>query len=135
MSTKVVGNIKLDFVAPDVVRASWTDSFGPTEADALMDFTRATKTERGLTTVVMLVDVRSASGIAASARKKIAEMAKARPWLATAVVGAAFPIKVAIELIVNATKLIQQETSPTKFFDDEPSALAWLAEQRKLAAG
>ena len=130
MSARTVGNIAMRFDAPDVLHMKWQGSFGEAEADALLAYTRELKAQADVKHVMLYIDVREAGSIDARARKKISELTKEKPFLASAIVGASFPIRVAVELIVNAARLLVKDSAETRFFDDDASALAWLAEVR-----
>jgi hypothetical protein len=130
MSVRTIGNIAMSFVAPDVLHMSWRGSFGEAEADGLLAYTRELKAKPDVKHVLLYIDVREAGSIDARARKKISELTKEKPYLASAIVGASFPIRVAVELIVNAAKLLVKDSAETRFFEDEASANAWLAEMR-----
>jgi hypothetical protein len=132
MSTKTVGNVTLAFVEPDVLSMTWKGSFGVAEADALLAYTDEVKAK--VSRLFFVIEVHQATGIDASSRKKIAALTKARPYAASAVVGASFPIKVAVELIINAAKLVNSDQTETRFFSTLAEANAWIDEVRKAAA-
>ena len=129
MSTKTVGGVTLGFVEPDVLSMRWTGSFGVAEADALLADTDEVRAR--VPRLFFVIDVQGATGIEASSRKKIAALTKARPYAASAVVGASFPIRVAVELIVNAAKLVNTDQTETRFFATIAEANAWIDELRK----
>lgn len=134
MSARIVGNVSMTFVAPDVLRMDWKSSFGEAEADALLAYTAELRKRADVPHLFLLIDVRQASGIDSRARKKISELTKARPYVASAVIGASFPIRVAIELIVNAARLLVKDSAETRFVDDEAAANAWFVEVRQQIA-
>lgn len=130
MSERTIGNIAMSFVEPDVLHMKWRASFGEAEADALLAYTHELKAQHATKPLMLYIDVREAGSIDARARKKISELTKEKPYAASVVVGASFTIRVAVELIVNAARLLVKDSAPTRFFDDETSAHAWLAEMR-----
>jgi hypothetical protein len=134
MSVLTIGNIAMSFVSPDVLQMKWKASFGEAEADGLLAYTHELKARPDVKHLLLCIDVREAGSIDARARKKISELTKEKPYLASAIIGASFPIRVAVELIVNAARLLVKDSAETRFFDDDASANAWLAEVRATAA-
>jgi len=135
MSARTIGDVTLDFVSPDVLEVRWKGSFGAAEADALFAFTEELRKRPDNKHLFLYIDVHAASGIDSRARKRISDLTKARPYTASAVVGASFPIRVAIELIVNAARLLVKDATETRFFDTDAEARAWLDEVRGRMAG
>lgn len=129
---KTVGDVTLDFVQPDVLSMRWKGSFGVAEADALLAYTDELRAR--VPRLFFLIEVEGATGIEASSRKKIAALTKARPYAGSAVVGASFPIRVAVELIINAAKLVNTDQTETRFFSTLAEANAWIDEVRKASA-
>ena len=129
MSARTVGNVTFDFIEPDILKYTWKGSTGEAEVIALQEYAEEMIRAHG-PTQFLLIDVREAGAIHPSARKRIGHLSKAQLWQATVIYGASFPVRVTIELIINAAKIVQPNATDTAFVADEPAALAWLAGQR-----
>ena len=84
--------------------------------------------DRGYT--LILLQVAEATGIDSAARKAAADWGKIyNVRCRSAVVGAPFVVRVALELMNRATNLLSRQTTPLGFFATEEEAREWLLAQ------
>jgi hypothetical protein len=118
---------------PDV--AYWCLAGDVTTDDIQAIYEVQTKFCEGKPYIFVLVDVSEIRSISADARRAAAEGPKignsTLPVRANAVVGASFHFRIVGTLIAKAAKLIHRSReNPTRFFETEAEARAWLVERR-----
>lgn len=86
----------------------------------------------GLPCVFLLIDVRNLGKLSAEARARSGQGAKDLNLRGTAVVGASATIRVVVGLVTRAIELVYgNKENPTRFFDTEADARAWIAQRRQ----
>lgn len=123
------GGAVFSFVAPDILRMEWSGKLEEDAIAALGDLSTELKASHG-DLQMLLVHVHAAESISPAARKRVVDLSRADRWAATAIVGANFKIRVLIDLMYKAVRLVVSSASPMQFCDSDEQAMAWLAEQR-----
>jgi len=80
--------------------------------------------------ILGLVDVSEMEGATADARKESMRPDGGTSHRALAYFGSRFSVRVAVELLLRALRLLRATPYPMRFCEDEASARAWLEEQR-----
>ncbi|MDI1450286.1 hypothetical protein [Polyangium sp. 6x1] len=84
--------------------------------------------------LLTLADLRCVEGVEPECRRSIAAIRDERAQ-ATAFVGGSFRFRVVAELIANAARVFAHRKLAFRFFPEEASARAWLAEMRRTFRG
>ena len=122
--------ISIEAIRPHIARFAWRGVSGAEDLVATREFVEAMRRELGDDTVIHLLVVVESDQVQfrRGTRRALLDLGRARLWSRTAVVGAPYPIKVAIELLRKGMSLLFTPADPTRFFDTEQEALAWLLE-------
>ncbi|UQA60360.1 STAS/SEC14 domain-containing protein [Polyangium aurulentum] len=80
--------------------------------------------------IVGLVDVTEMEGSTSDARKESMRPDGGTQHRALAYFGSRFAVRVAVELLLRALRIVRASPYPMRFCEDEASARAWLEEQR-----
>lgn len=83
--------------------------------------------------VFLLVDVTRIGKVSAEARARSGQGAKDLNLRGTIIVGASASIRIVVGLVTRAIELVHgNKENPTRFFDTEAEARAWIAQRREL---
>lgn len=115
----------LRFEEPDTMLLTW---HGPMSAEDVQEIWKVAVQLRseGIQSCGIIIDARNEGGINAAARKVILDIIKQQFWHATVYFGASFKIRVMIDLISNASKLVARNAPPLAVVSTEESAREWL---------
>ncbi|MDI3285958.1 STAS/SEC14 domain-containing protein [Polyangium sp. 15x6] len=86
-------------------------------------------------TAFMLSIIEGEIAMSSTSRKALIEAMRGLPRLVNAVVGASFGSRVLAQLVATAARVLARTGFDLAFFDDEPSARAWLRARGCVACG
>ncbi len=120
-----IGTHALRFEEPDTMILRWR---GPMNADDVVEIGRISSELRGVgvESCGIVIDASQEGGISAAARKVILDIVKGKYWHATVYFGASFKVRVMIDLISNASKLVLKNAPPLAVVGTEDQAREWL---------
>ncbi|MDI1443341.1 hypothetical protein [Polyangium sp. 6x1] len=127
-----VGEHDIDVEKPDLVVLRIRGEIDPAAAEA---FGAAMKAQSGAGGAFILSLVEGEMAMGAKGRKAFIEAMRGVPRLANAVVGASFGARVIAQLVLTAARVLARTRFDLVFFDDEPSARAWLRAEGCVACG
>ncbi|MDI1476956.1 hypothetical protein [Polyangium sp. y55x31] len=122
----------IEVETPDLVVLRIRGEIFPPDAEAFG--TAMVEQARGGTGFILSI-VESEIAMSATSRKAFIAAMRGVPRLANAVVGASFGARVIAKLVVTAARVLARARFDLAFFDDEPSARAWLRDQGCVACG
>ncbi|NJK30894.1 MAG: hypothetical protein HC927_00015 [Deltaproteobacteria bacterium] len=124
-----VDGVTFELVHDSIISATWTGELTEAAVRTLHEYTLMVTERLGPEGIVKaLVDARAATGIAREARKQLTELGRDKHWDRVAFVGVSFPVKVLLELLAKALRLMKIEGSEVVFVDTPEHGLAWLLE-------
>ncbi|WP_438015355.1 STAS/SEC14 domain-containing protein [Sorangium sp. So ce315] len=82
--------------------------------------------------VLMLCDSRHMGTVPAPTRKAMADGFRPVRFIAIAVFGASFTVRVISTLAIKSIQILNRQAYPVEFFETEAEARAWLAAQREV---
>ena len=117
---------------PDLIVLRLAGDVSPDDAEAINRRHFELIGDRG--SIFMLVDMAGLGTDTAAGRKVTSEALTRMPLRGLAVCHAQMEARVMAKMIISGADLFKTEDSgdyPVSFFDDEPSALAWIEERRR----
>lgn len=125
MEALTVEGMTMKAVDRSLVRVTWEGQATATSVAGLRDFANRHR-ELGGASIGSILDATGATGVERSARKILNEFGKDKPWDYLAVFGVSFEIRVLVEMIIKALRLLQIDTAQIEIFDTEAEAVAWI---------
>ncbi|MDC3954677.1 hypothetical protein [Polyangium jinanense] len=127
-----MGGHDIDVETPDLLILRIRREIFPADAEA---FGAAMKAQTRGGTAFILSLIEGEIAMSATSRKAFIEAMRGIPRLVNAVVGASFGSRVLAQLVATAARVLARTGFDLAFFDDEPSARAWLRAQGCVACG
>jgi hypothetical protein len=127
-----IGAHELRYEEPDTMILRWR---GPMNPEDVLEIGRIARDLRadGVQSCGIVIDARQEGGISAAARKVILDIVKGKYWHATVYFGASFKVRVMIDLISNASRLVIKDSPPLAVVGTEEQARAWLLDHPRPA--
>ncbi|TKD13281.1 STAS/SEC14 domain-containing protein [Polyangium fumosum] len=122
----------IDIEKPDLVVLRIRGEIFPADAEA---FGTAMKSHLRAGTGFILSIVEGEIAMSSTSRKAFIAALHGVPRFVDAVVGASFGARVLAQLVATAARVLARTRFDLGFFDDEPSARAWLRAQGCVACG
>jgi hypothetical protein len=121
-----IGAHELRYEEPDTMILRWRGAMNADDVVEIGRIAQQLRAEGGVQSCGIVIDAREEGGISAAARKVILDIVKGKFWLATVYFGASFKVRVMIDLIANASRLVIKDAPPLAVVGTEEQARAWL---------
>lgn len=120
-----IGNHEISLEDEHLVTVRIVGDLSEREAQALCE--ALASLTQGLRGVLFLIDVRRGGELDARARRRILEGLSPIPSGGTAFVGASFRLRLVLQMIGHAARLLLGRNNPVVYVDTEEQARAWAA--------
>ncbi|MDC3956702.1 STAS/SEC14 domain-containing protein [Polyangium jinanense] len=122
------------FVPPDLLVLEFAVPLEVDDCNRVLDHVYRTTAERGPCKVLM--DITPLKSVPRDLREAVRARKDASKHAALAFVGAPFGVRVVLEMIIAAIRILKPERPryPFAFFDHKEEALAWLHSQPRVAS-
>jgi hypothetical protein len=129
---KYFGETSVRLEPPDTLHSVFVGLSLPARMSAICDeYDRLTA---GMGHVFHLVDIHRTISGSMKARRVLAQRTARIPFGGTAVIGGGVQIRALARVVIRAFELLNPrfKEAPTRFFDREEQARAWIAERRRI---